>query len=76
MKIMSQFMYMYQKEDLLLNPLRFGLLEAGNCIVANNNSKIPAKGLNNILWTIASNHFFIVSKWKEIHDEEEVKYYC
>lgn len=52
------------------------LTKSGNCIVANNNSKIPSKDLNNIMDTISSNHFFIVAKWKEIYQLDTVKFYC
>ena len=52
------------------------LTKSGSCILANNNSMIPAKDLNHLLGSIASNHFFIVSKWKEIYQVEDVKFYC
>lgn len=52
------------------------LTKSGNCILANNNSRIPSKDLSEIMEIIASNHFFIVAKWKEIYRIDNVKFYC
>lgn len=45
-------------------------------MLANNKSKIPQKDLKALLGMINLNYFLIVSKWKEIHDIDEVKFYC
>lgn len=58
------------------NSTKVWLTKSGNCILANNNSKIPNKGLSDIMGTIASNHFLIVAKWKETYRIENVKFYC
>ena len=58
------------------NATKVWITKNGDCILANNNSMIPAKDLNHLLGSIASNHFFIVSKWKEIYQVEDVKFYC
>lgn len=58
------------------NATKVWLTKSGNCILANNNSRIPNKDLSDIMGTIASNHFFIVAKWKETYRIEDVKFYC
>ena len=58
------------------NATKVWLTKSGNCILANNNSRIPNKDLSDIMGTIASNHFFIVAKWKETYRIDEVKFYC
>ena len=58
------------------NSTKVWLTKSGGCILANNNSKIPDKDLNNLLGAIASNYFLIVSEWKRFNATEEVKYYC
>ena len=49
------------------NSTKVWLTKRGGCILANNNSKIPDKDLNSIMETIASNYFYIISKWKETY---------
>ena len=58
------------------NATKVWLTKSGNCILANNNSRIPNKDLSDIMGTIVSNHFFIVAKWKETYRIENVKFYC
>ena len=58
------------------NSTKVWLTKSGNCILVNNNSKIPNKDLSDIMGTIASNHFLIVAKWKETYRIENVKFYC
>lgn len=58
------------------NATKVWLTKSGCCILANNNSRIPNKDLSEIMRTIASNHFFIVAKWKEIYRIENVRFYC
>ena len=55
------------------------LTKAGGCVLANNNSKIPNKELNQIIETIETQYFFIVSQWLEMYKLDnlsEVKFYC
>lgn len=52
------------------------LTKSGGCIVANNNSRIPNKDLNTLMEVVTSNHFFIVSQWKNFNQVEDVKFYC
>ena len=58
------------------NSTKVWLTKRGGCILANNNSKIPDKDLNSIMETIASNYFYIISKWKETCQLDDVKFYC
>lgn len=58
------------------NSTKVWLTKSGGCIVANNDSKIPAKDLNNLLESIAVNYFLIVSEWKNFFGTDEVKFYC
>ena len=73
MKIMSLYMFIFRKEN---QHHKVWLTKSGCCILANNNSRIPNKDLSEIMRTIASNHFFIVAKWKEIYRIENVRFYC
>ena len=58
------------------NSTKIWLTKSGGCIVANNDSKIPTKDLNNLLESIAVNYFLIVSEWKNFFGTDEVKFYC
>ena len=58
------------------NSTKVWLTKSGGCIVANNDSKIPTKDLNNLLESIAVNYFLIVSEWKNFFGANEVKFYC
>ena len=58
------------------NSTKVWLTKRGGCILANNNTKIPDKDLNSIMETIASNYFYIISKWKETYQLDDVKFYC
>ena len=58
------------------NSTKVWLTKRGGCILANNNSKIPDKDLDSIMETIASNYFYIISKWKETYQLDDVKFYC
>lgn len=60
----------------MLNSTKIWLTKAGGCIVANNNSRIPQKELNELLEIVALYYFKIVSKWKEKYGEDSVKFYC
>ena len=44
--------------------------------MANNNSRIPQKELNELLEIVALYYFKIVSKWKEKYGEDSVEFYC
>ena len=48
--------------------------EAGGCIVANNNSKIPARTLSAIVDVLESRSSYIVAQWNDVFGES--KFYC
>ena len=56
--------------------LKYGLLKVGECILANNNSRIPEHDLIKIYKSIRYNFFFIVNKWKKRFKDCEIKFYC
>ena len=58
------------------NSTKVWLTKSGGCILANNNSKIPNKDLNNILDAITSNYFLIIMQWKEFYKIDVVNFYC
>jgi hypothetical protein len=48
----------------------------GGCIIANNNSKIPAHVLEDLLEIISAQYFMICDAWKNHFRVEEINYYC
>lgn len=56
--------------------LKYGLRKVGDCILANNNTKIPEHDLRKIYRAIQNNFFYIIAKWKERFKEDEIKFYC
>lgn len=69
-------MYMYAKEIHGPNATKVWLTKSGDCILANNNSRIPEHDLNKILKSIRYNFFYIISEWKLFYGVEEVRFYC
>lgn len=53
---------------------KIGITEAGGCIVANNNSKIPTKTLNAIVDVLESRSSYIIAQWNDVFGES--KFYC
>ena len=58
------------------NSTKIWLTKSGGCILANNSSKIPDNELNKIMDIITLNYFRIVAKWKEVQQQNIVKFYC
>lgn len=58
------------------NATKIWLTKSGDCILANNNSKISNKDLNKLYKAIQSNFFYIISEWKNFYGIDEVKFYC
>lgn len=58
------------------NSTKVWITKSGGCIIANNNSKIPDKDLRELLETVANNYFYIIRKWKEHFNIDEIKFYC
>ena len=76
MKIMNRYMFMFAKEAQEPIQQKYGLLKIGDCILANNNSKIPQQDLRKIYKAIQYNFFLITAKWKERFDVDKIKFYC
>jgi len=58
------------------NSTKIWITSKGGCIVANNNSKIPTKDLNELLNIISVQYFYICRVWKEHFKVEHIKFYC
>ena len=56
------------------NSTKVWITSAGKCLLANNDSKIPATALKNIMRIIEIRSFEIIGKWTETFGE--VKFYC
>ena len=56
------------------NSTKIWISSSGHCSVANNNSGIPSKTLNNIIRLIETQYMEIFSVWKETFGE--LKFYC
>ena len=48
----------------------------GGCILANNNSRIPQRELDDLLDIISAQFFMICSKWKDHFCVDSIKFYC
>lgn len=87
-KIGSYWVYFWSNENDPLEPVhvhvaegkpqangtKIWITEAGHCLVANNNSAIPARVLNNIVRIIEARSDEIVRKWKDYFSE--IHFYC
>lgn len=58
------------------NATKVWLTRSGQCIVANNNSKIPQSDLNELLDVISAQFFLICRKWKEHFCVDSVQFFC
>ena len=58
------------------NSTKVWITKSGDCILANNNSKIPEHDLTKLFKSIQYNFFYIVSEWKNFYGIDDVKYYC
>ena len=58
------------------NSTKVWITKNGGCILANNNSKIPAKELREILETIQNSYFLLIAKWKRHFPDKPIKFYC
>lgn len=56
------------------NSTKIWITNAGKTLLCNNNSKIPAKMLKNIMRHIEANSDLIIDQWCEQFGE--IKYYC
>ena len=58
------------------NSTKFWLTKSGGCILANNNSGIPAKDLRDLKKLITLNHALIVEKWVDSFGANNLSFYC
>ena len=52
------------------------LTRTGQCVVANNNGRIPQNDLNELMDVISAQFFMICRKWKEHFCVEEIQFFC
>ena len=64
------------KGNPVLNATKIWLTANGGCILANNNSQIPAHELTNIMKIISDQFFLICIKWKEHFKVENFSFYA
>ena len=58
------------------NSTKVWLTKSGGCILANNNSRIPNKDLETLLYIITTNYFYIIAEWKRFNATYDIKFYC
>lgn len=58
------------------NSTKIWITQTGGCIVANNNSRIPQRDLNELLDIIPISFFYICSEWKRHFNVDVIKFYC
>lgn len=69
-------MCIFVKDALGANATKVWLTKSGDCILSNNNSRIPENDLNKLLKSIRYNFFYIISEWKEFYGVDDIKFYC
>lgn len=87
-KVGSYWVYFWANENEPLEPIhvhvsmgtptgnatKILITKSGGCYLENNNSKIPAHVLRNIMDVIAARSDEVISKWISFFGE--IKYYC
>lgn len=58
------------------NATKVWLTRSGQCIVANNRSRIPQNDLNELLDVISAQFFLICRKWKEHFCVDDITFFC
>ena len=58
------------------NSTKVWLTSSGQCIVANNGSRIPQSDLNELLDIISAQFFMICRKWKEHFCVSDIQFFC
>ena len=58
------------------NTTKIWLTRSGQCIVANNSSRIPQSDLNELLDIISAQFFLIYRKWQEHFCVEDIQFFC
>ena len=87
-KIGSYWVYFWTNENKPLEPIhvhvsegkpsenatKIWITQSGNCLICNNNSRIPKHILRNIMRIIEATSEEVVSKWTEYFGD--ISYYC
>ncbi|MCM1244482.1 MAG: DUF4160 domain-containing protein [Roseburia sp.] len=87
-KIGSYWVYFWSNENEPLEPIhvhisakrpekqatKVWITKAGKCLLANNDSHIPERTLNNMIRIIEARSQEIIQKWKKHFGE--IRYYC
>ncbi len=87
-KIGSYWVYFWTNENKPLEPIhvhvsegkpsenatKIWITQSGNCLICNNNSRIPKHILRNIMRIIEARSEEVVSKWTEYFGD--ISYYC
>ena len=58
------------------NSTKIWITKNGDCVLANNDSKIPKQDLNKLCKAIQCNFFLIIAEWKNFYGTDNVKFYC
>ena len=58
------------------NAAKIWLTRSGQCVVANNDGRIPQGDLKELLDVISAQFFMICQKWKEHFCVEEIQFFC
>ena len=58
------------------NATKIWLTSKGKCVVANNNSRITANELHELLEIISAQFFLICHEWKKHFLVDEIRFYC
>ena len=56
------------------NATKIWITSSGNCLLCNNNSRIPIHVLRNIMRTIETRSSFVVQMWQQYFGE--IRYFC
>ena len=56
------------------NATKIWITSSGNCLLCNNNSRIPNHVLRNIMRTIETRSSFVVQMWQQYFGE--IRYFC
>lgn len=87
-KVGSYWVYFWSNENKPLEPIHVHVAEgspvanatkiwitkAGKCFLCNNNSKIPANTLRNIMRIIEARSSFVIQKWQDYFGD--IHFYC
>lgn len=58
------------------NATKVWLTSKGQCVVANNNSRIPTNDLHKMLEIISAQFFIICKEWKSHFLLDDIRFYC